>query len=221
MRGPPHILRAYGAPPGVPSLAFFRRHAHHPILERTRTRCLAVFRARGCLAPLPSRLPGRPMQAAGVPSAWSQSLPFSTARPRRWCDAGRRRRQVAATRRPAFRDGFGSRGRYISSGRISTNNRDSTRDSGSGSDQSKPPGPRHLIPPASSRVQTPTDKRNLGDGHANSRFPSSQLSSPKLVIRSWRTIGMRRRRMLRTATATVSASVSATDTATATDTVLA
>ena len=109
MRGPPHILRAYGAPPGVPSLAFFRRHAHHPILERTRTRCLAVFRARGCLAPLPSRLPGRPMQAAGVPSAWSQSLPFSTARPRRWCDAGRRRRPVAATRRPAFRDGFGNR----------------------------------------------------------------------------------------------------------------
>jgi len=53
--------------------------------------------------PLPGADVPATREAAGVPSAWSQSFPVAPARPRRWCDAGpppKWRR----TRRPGLRD---------------------------------------------------------------------------------------------------------------------
>ncbi len=45
-------------------------------------------------------------QAAGVPSAWSQPLPVSHARPRRWCDAGSPGRQCVTAAQKAGVEGM-------------------------------------------------------------------------------------------------------------------
>ena len=103
-------MRAYGVHRGVPSLTFFRwsGSCNHPHSQKAESASTGACRARNvperpsgyaarstqwrCRATLAAKRSGASLpatrEAAGVPSAWSQSHPVTLARPRRWCDAG-------------------------------------------------------------------------------------------------------------------------------------